>query len=147
MGIGVKNWAGILVTLVVLLTQVWVGCARGQAVCIPLRDCGGHDPVEMAGGTDDACCSGGHDHHRPLVPPPAPAHDDCGCCVHVPAWDGPQRAEVRAVEIDPALTVAAAWAEPPASLVPAPSRKVAGRPPDRGGAARSSGLRVTRLLI
>jgi hypothetical protein len=97
-----------VLALLLLLAQVWIGCARGTSICVSLGDGCGEAPsaplTEESPCTQASrCCEGhgdpgqegqperegghkaaGHDHEHDAAITLVVDHDPCCCCVHLP---------------------------------------------------------------
>lgn len=165
-----------VLALLLLLAQVWIGCARGTSICVSLGEGCGEAPSaplteESPRTPTTRCCEGhgdpgqpqetghnaaGHDHEHDAAITLVVDHDPCCCCVHLPGGvrDLTSSLVDRSDRTGDRLDAAPAPELPP-DLFGAPLRVssltalVAPRhpPPHRAAFAESRAIRVTRLLV
>ncbi len=149
-----------LLALFLLLSQSWLGLARGQSVCLRLAPCAQH-AIECE--THEHTCDADHhehdacaaDHQHGLVEASTHQHGDCGCHLHV-SVPSVELARVAAdADLDCALPLGVCVCIIP--LVTASDlcaecsvMELAPRPPDRPSdecRSETRGLRVNKLLL
>jgi hypothetical protein len=147
-----------LVAMLLLVVQGAIALAPGRVLCIPVRDCGTHQPDVVA-----ACvhCDSHGSPNAPGVPgglgqekdPFSTAfhpNDECGCHLHVPVpgddqvpsnpkGDGP---DLRTFFFPMVVAIVLAWDfDPPLSVAPH------FQPPDFSASDQVLALKTTRLRI
>lgn len=147
-----------LVAILLLVVQGLVASSPGQVICIPLQDCGSHQPGLPAscGHCDTAECENeeaeqdGLGYRHGSVSAAVHPDDECGCHIHVPIpgdqqVPGPSRsdgAEFKTILVPLALAIVINWEmEPPVTT------SVRFHPPDFSASDQVRSLKSTRLLI
>ncbi|GEM_PF-3462915 len=140
------------IALLLLLSQSWMGLARGQNLCFELAPCDAHEVSSHAGCGHDALDETAHVHG--IIDLEQHEHPDCGCHLHltVPNCELARFTHEQTFNVDAALIVDAFVPSPPLldTLVVIAAAARSPDPPDKPlrmifGELR--GLRATVLVV